>query len=337
MKGKGKFLVFLFIVMMSLALVGPVNAADKVIEWKMAGVYGPGDGGYLPERAAKEITEQSGGRLKVTTYPGGQLFKTKEIFGAIQKGLIQMCDIPSGYWGGGIPLYKLPDTPFLLKDNTEWRAWLEGGLWPLWQKASENVGIKCIGMTGWNGTTAFSRYPIKNLADVKGKKWRVYTPTMQKACIALGASPVFIAFPEVYSALQKGVIDAAYGGVTWAAAYKWEEVGRHVVKVDFGLPPTGLFVNKKAFDALPPDLQEIVVKAGKKYMDSWDIVEGFTAKKWKQFKDEGCDVYILPDAERNKWMDLCKNIWTEQAKEIGPVGEEALEIYYKVFPDRRPK
>jgi TRAP-type C4-dicarboxylate transport system substrate-binding protein len=337
MKGKGKLIVLLSIVTLSLAFVGTGNAKDEVINWKMAGVYGPGDGGYLPETAAREITQKSGGRLKVVTYPGGQLYGTKEIFGALQKGLIQMCEIPTGYWGGAIPLYKLPDTPFLLKDNSEWRGWLEGGLWPIWQREAENVGLKCIGMTGWNGTTCFSRYPIRTLADAKGRKWRVYNPTMSAACQALGATPVVIAFPETYSALQKGVIDAGYGGVTWVYAYKWHEVAKYVTKVDFGLPPTGLFVNKKAFDKLPPDLQQVVVKAGMEYMNvGWDIVEVFTKKKWKAFAEEGCDIYILPDKERNKWMDKCKHIWTEQANKIGPVGVEALEIYYKVYPERRP-
>jgi TRAP-type C4-dicarboxylate transport system substrate-binding protein len=337
MKGRVVLIGLALVAVLTLSFAGTALAKEKVITWKMAGVWGPGDAAYLPETFARDVTEKSGGRLKIITYPGGQLYGSRDIFGALQKGLIQVCEIPTGYWGGAIPLYKLPDTPFLLKDNSEWRAWLEGGLWELWQKEAEKVGIKVLGMSGWNGLQAFARYPIRTLADAKGHKWRVYNPTTAAAVQALGATPVTMGFPQTYQALQRGVMDAAYGGVTWAYAYKWHEVGKYITKVDFGLPPTGIFVNLKAFNALPPDLQKIVEKAGRDYMDlGWDIVEIFTNKKWKAFEEEGNDVYILPEEERTKWVNKAKHIWMEQAKKIGPVGEEALDIYFRIYPDRKP-
>lgn len=338
MKGKSRLIIVLATLALIMAFVSTGPASGETITWKMAGVWGPGDAAYLPEGTAKEITKKSGGRLKVITYPGGQLYGSQDMFGAVQKGLVDMCEIPTGYWGGSIPLYKLPDTPFLIKDNSVWRAWLEGGLWEVWQREAEKVGLRCLGMTGWNGLQAFSRYPIRTLKDAEGHKWRVYNPTTAAAVKALGASPVTMGFPETYQALQRGVMDAAFGGVTWAYAYKWHEVGKYITKVDFGMPPTGIFVNKKSFDALPPDLQDIVTKVGRQvYMDDgWDAVEGFTEKKWKDFKKEGSDVYILPEAERDKWLAKCRFLWDEQAEKIGPVGIEALEIYYKVFPERRP-
>jgi len=338
MKAKNRWIAGWAIVMFILVLAIPCLAQEKVITWKMAGAWGPGDAAYLPEKVAKDISEKSGGRLKVITYPGGQLYGSQEIFGALQKGLIQMCEIPTGYWGGSIPLYKFPDTPFLLKDNSEWRAWLEGGLWPIWQREADKVGIKALGMSGWNGLTCFSRYPVRTLEDAQGRKWRVYNPTTAAAVQALGAAPVTMGFPETYQALQRGVMDAGFGGVTWAYAYKWHEVAKYVTKVDFGLPPTGVFANKTAFESLSPDLQDIVVKAGLSYMrDGWAVVEGFTDVKWKAFKDEGCTVYILPDAERDRWVAKVRHLWDDEAKKIGPVAMEALEIYYKVNPGRKPK
>jgi len=338
MKGKSRLMMVLAAFTLTLAFVVTGLAQEKVITWKMAGVWGPGDAAYLPEKMAKDVTEKSGGRLKVITYPGGQLYGSQDMFGAVQKGLVQLCEIPTGYWGGSIPLYKFPDTPFILKDNTEWKAWLEGGLWGVWQREAEKVGIKAMGMTGWNGLTCFARYPVRTLEDAKGRKWRVYNPTTAAAVQALGAAPVTMGFPETYQALQRGVMDAAFGGVTWAYAYKWHEVGKYVTKVDFGLPPTGVFANKKAFDALPRDLQAIVIKAGLSYMnDGWAAIERFTESKYKAFKDEGCTIYILPDAERDRWVAKVRHLWDEEAKKIGPVAMEALEIYYKVNPGRKPK
>jgi len=326
------FLVAFFV--FSIFFAAPVFAAEKTIAWKMAGVWGPGDGAYPPETCAREITEESGGKLKVNVYPGGQLFGSQELFGALQKGLIQMCEIPLGYWGGAVPIYKMGEMPFLIRNNAEYRAFLDAGLYRLWAEAAEKVGLKLLGVTGWNDLQCYSRTPVRTLADVKGKKWRVYTPPMAEAVRALGATPVSMGAPEVYQAMQRGIVDACFGGVTWGYSFKWHEAGPNVIKMDFALPPTCVFANKKAFDALPKDLQKIVVTAGKNYAN-WDIVEVFTKKKYEQFKEDGCDIYILPEDERNKWMAKCKPIWGKVANDIGPEGKEAMEIYYKLFPERK--
>ena len=335
MRIKGLLMIALLaIVGVFLVFTTPVLAKDKVITWKMAGVWGPGDGAYPPETCAKEITENSGGKLKVNVYPGGQLYGSQEIFGALQKGLIQMCEIPLGYWGGAVPVYKVGEIPFLIRDNKDFKAYLDAGLYNLWEKAGEKVGLKLLGVTGWNDLQCYSRFPIRTLDDVKGRKWRVYTPPMAEAVRALGASPVSMGAPEVYQAMQRGVVDACFGGVTWGYSFKWHEVGPHVVKMDFAMPPTCVFANKKAFDALPEDLKKVVINAGKNYAN-WDIIEGFTKKKYEQFKEAGSDIYILPEDERNKLMKKCKPIWDKVAGDIGPEGKEALEIYYKLFPERR--
>ena len=76
-----------------LAFATLTHAQEKVITWKLAGVWGPGDASYMPETFAKMINEKSKGRLKVVTYPSGQLYGAKELFGALQKGLIDSTGI----------------------------------------------------------------------------------------------------------------------------------------------------------------------------------------------------------------------------------------------------
>ena len=211
--------------MLLLTIVTTGHTQEKVITWKMAGIWGPGDAAYLPETFAKQITEKSGGRLKVITYPSGQLYGVSAMFGALQKGLIQVSEFPSGWWGSNIPLYRLPDMLFLLRDNNDWKAWLDGGLWPLWQKEAEKVGFRVLTMYGSSDLQAFSLYPIRTLEDVKGRKWRVHTPPLAQAIKELGGAPASIPINEVYQALERGVIDTAFAGVIWAHAFKWHEVG----------------------------------------------------------------------------------------------------------------
>jgi len=337
MKTKMTYLLILTVSVLFLTFGSAAIAADEIV-WKMAGVWGPGDTAYLPETVARDITEKSKGRLKVNTYPGGQLYKGSEIFGALQKGLIQMCEIPIGYWSGAIPIYKMGEMPFMIRDNKEFKAYLEAGFFDLLKDAADKKGLMLLGVMGWNDLQLFSRYPVKSDEDLKGKKFRVYTPAMAAGIKAMGATPVSMGAPEVYQAMQRGVTDGAFGGVTWAYSWRWHEVGPHVIKMDFAMPPVAVLVQKKALASLPEDLQKIVMKAGRDYMDlAWDLVEVFTPKKYRQFKEEGCTIYTPPEELRQKWMDKVKPIWFEQAEKIGPEGQKALDIYFSLFPDRKPK
>jgi len=338
MKGKSRFILGVVVMaILALALVAIAQAQEKTITWKMAGFWGPGDAAYLPETFAKQVTEKSGGRLKVITYPAGQLYGVPEVFGALQKGLIQACQVATGWWSGTIPLYRLPDMPFLLKENSELRAWLEGGLWEMYQREAEKAGFKLLITYGWAGLQCFSIYPVRTLEDAKGHKWRVHTPQLAMAVKEIGGTPASVPMHEVYQALQRGVIDAAFGGVVWVYSYRWHEVAKYVTKFDLGLPPEGIFVNKKAFDDLPPDLKDIVIKASQHVQSiSWDTIEGFINKKWKAFKEEGCTINVLAASDRKKAEAMVRHIWTEEAGKVGPVGVEALQLYYKIFPDRKP-
>jgi TRAP-type C4-dicarboxylate transport system substrate-binding protein len=337
MKNKKRLLIFVLVMLLALSTANIVSAQEKVITWKFAGVWGPGDAAYLPETFAKQITEKSQGRLKVITYPSGQLYGVAELFGTLQKNLIQVAEINLGWMGSNIPLYKLPDLPFLLRDNNEWKAWLDHGLLDLCQREAGKVGFKIQLMYGWHGIQAFSIYPIRTLGDVRGHKIRVYTPQLASVIKEFGGAPVNVPLNEVYQALERGVIDTAFAGVVWAHAFKWHEVGKYVTKFDLAMPTQGIFVNKGAFEALPSDLKATVIEVSRNLQNTcWSTLNNFANKAWKAVKDEGATINILPDDEWKKGQLRARHIWTEEANKVGPVGIEALEIYYRVFPDRRP-
>lgn len=341
MMGKSRVFTVAVALVLALAFSSTVYGAEqKVITWKLAGVWGPGDPAYLPETLAKMITERSSGRIKVVTYPSGQLYGQKELFSALQKGLIELCDIPTGWWGDTIPVFKFPDMPFMVRNNKEWKVWLDAGMLQIAQRESEKVGIKNLSLYGWQSLACFSIHPVETLEDVKGKKWRVYTPQLGAAARNLGASPVTIGIPEVYQAFERGVIDAGFMGVTWAYSYKWPEVTKYITKVDLANPAEGFFVNKNAFDSLPPDLQQVVIKAGQDIQKmSWGVIDGFVQKAWDAINQSGKNVvYTLPEAERNKWITQAKSkqIWMDEVKKIGPLGQKVMDSYFKAFPDRKP-
>jgi TRAP-type C4-dicarboxylate transport system substrate-binding protein len=346
---KGARLVGLVAALVVLGVVGTLVAGcvpraapratptPAVIEWRMAGIWGPGPAAYLPEGFAKKVEELSNGRLKVKTFPGGQLYGAGELFSAIQKGLVELVECPTGYWGGAMPVYMVPDTPFLVKDNSELRPWWEAGLKDIFAREAEKKGIKLLGFVEWNGLQLYSPTPIYRLEDVQGRKIRAYNPPTTMGVEALGASSTVIPFVEVYTALQQGVIDGAFGGVTWAQAFKWPEAAPNITVVGFGVPPTGVFVNMEAFNTLPPDLQQVLIEAGDWYTNhGWEKVDEFTEEMYRIFEQEGRNVIRLSPEERQRWVDKVKHIWIKVAKSLGPEALEALAVYEKVFPGRIP-
>ena len=123
-------------------------------------------------------------------------------------------------------------------------------------------GLKLVAMNTWPSQQIFSTVPIRTVADWKGKKIRVYGADSANISRLLGAAPVNIAFGEVYSALEKKTVDGAMTSATNAEPMKFFEVAKFI---DYwylaGAAQEWMVVNQKAWDALPKDLQQIVLDA----------------------------------------------------------------------------
>ena len=123
-------------------------------------------------------------------------------------------------------------------------------------------GLKLLAMSTWPSQQIFSTAPIRTVADWKGKKIRVYGADSANITRILGGAPVNIAFGEVYSALEKKTVDGAMTSATNAEPMKFFEVAKYV---DYwylaGAAQEWIVANQKAWDALPKDLQQIVLDA----------------------------------------------------------------------------
>jgi TRAP-type C4-dicarboxylate transport system substrate-binding protein len=112
------------------------------------------------------------------------------------------------------------------------------------------------------GTGAYHaalRDPVGPDGDIKGKRVRgnpLYRPLIEK----LGGSMVVLQVGEVYSALQKGTIDGAFGPITGSTDYKWHEVGKYSMRPNFGYIYQFLFVNTNSFARIAPDVQKVMVE-----------------------------------------------------------------------------
>jgi len=264
-----------------LAVSTTANAAKK-IKWKMVTTWpknfpGLGTGAnYL----AKLINEMSGGRMKVKVYGAGEIVPAFEIFDAVSSGTAQMGHGASYYWKGKSEAAQFfAAVPFGLNAQ-EMNAWLyHGGGMKLWEEvykpfglipsASGNTGVQ---MAGW-----FNR-EIKAVTDLKGLKMRI--PGLGGEVLKqAGGTPVSLPGGEIFTSLQSGAIDATeWVGPYNDLAFGLYKAAKYYYYPGWHEPGTTLecFINQKAFEKLPKDLQIIVKQACK--IANQDMLAEYTSR-----------------------------------------------------------
>lgn len=291
------------------------------IQWKMVTTWpkdfpGLGTGA---NRFADLITKMSGGRLTVKVYGSGELVPAFEVFDYVSSGGAQLGHGGAYYWKGKNAAFQFFSTvPFGLNAQ-EVNAWLAfGGGLDLWKEAYEPFGVipMAAGNTGVQMAGWFNK-EINTVKDLQGLKMRIPGlggEVLQKA----GGTPVNIPGGELFTSLQTGVIDAT----EWVGPYNDLAFGLHKAAKFYYYPGwhepgTTLegIVNKKAFDALPDDLQHIVIAAAE--VTNQAMLSEYTARNNTALKtlinEHGVDVRRLPDDVIKRLKELSSDVINELA------------------------
>ncbi|MFA3782139.1 TRAP transporter substrate-binding protein [Melioribacteraceae bacterium 4301-Me] len=271
----------------------PAVISNKKFEWKMVTAWPPhfpllGDGA---EELAKWIFEMSNGRLKIQVYGGGELVPPLEAFDAVSSGVAEMGHGASYYWAGKSTAAQFfTNIPFGM-NTIQTNAWLtEGGGLDLWRKLYEPFNLMPfpVGNTGAQMGGWFNKQ-INSLSDIKGLKMRI--PGLAgNVFTKAGGTAILSAGGEIYTNLERGVIDAT----DWIGPYHDYLMGLHKIAKYYYYPtwsePTGvieLIINKKAYEQLPSDLQNIIrIAAYAQNTTMLSKFEALNAEYYKKLKDE---------------------------------------------------
>ncbi|MCP5161260.1 MAG: TRAP transporter substrate-binding protein [Hahellaceae bacterium] len=257
-------------------------APEKPIHWKLVTSWPknfPGLG-EAPEKFANEVKRMSNGRLQIKVYGAGELVPALEVFDAVSQGTAEVGHSGAYYWKGKMPAAQFfSSVPFGMNAQ-ELNGWLHyGGGMELWRElyapfgvipfAGGNTGVQ---MGGW-----FNK-EINSLEDLQGLKMRM--PGLGGEVLKrAGGTPVTLPGGEIFTSLQTGTIDAT----EWVGPYNDLAFGLHKAAKFYYYPgwhepgtALELTVNKKAFDALPADLQAIVENAAQ--MANQDMLDEYTAR-----------------------------------------------------------
>jgi len=208
----------------------------------------------------KYLEERSGGRIEVKVLHSGQLGGVRENLEMVKAGTLTACIGDTAFLEAFVPKLGVINLPFVFPDRDAAFTLLDGPIGQELIKEMERAGFKSLGLTenGFRHITNNVR-PINTPDDLKGIKIRVQTnPVHLKVFRLLGANPIPMDWPEVYSALQQKVIDAQENPLSIIYPLKVYEVQKYLSLTGHFYGVFGVYMNKRFFDGLPPDLQKAV-------------------------------------------------------------------------------
>jgi len=247
--------------------VAPAVHAQANIRWRLASSFPKSLDTIFgaAEIMAKKVGEMTGGKFQITVAAPGEIVPAFGVVDAVQAATIEMAHTAPYYFFGKDPTFALGTAiPFGL-NSRQITAWMfEGNGMKLMREFYANYNI--VNFVGGNTGAQMGgwwRAPIKNLADLKGKKFRV-GGFGGRVMERIGAVPQNIPGGEIYQALEKGTIDAA----EWVGPYDDEKLGFYKVAKNYAYPgfweggaQLEFYINNKAFDSLTPDYKAILESA----------------------------------------------------------------------------
>lgn len=331
MNNPKRFMVVLTAVFFSLAIFSSTALAQQKFVLKFNHVLGPKEPYHLGfQKWAKAVGEKTKGGLKIEVFPSAQLGVEEDILEQIRAGANLGQNTDSARMGNYVPGIAIMNGPYFaetleevakLRNLPTVKAWLD--------ELANKYGFKILSFSWVQGYRHFfTNKPVRNPEDLKGLRIRTPpAPIWQESVRALGATPVALAFGEMYPALQQKVVDGVelvYNNIPAGRFYevlKYVSETRHIMLINFEA------ISSKWFNTLPANYQKILVeecdKAGmetsKLIMDKLEkdvkqdlikrgmiVVDNVDLAAFKKAGEKAYEVLKIADVKQKVFQELGK-------------------------------
>ena len=278
---------------------------------------------------ASDVDKASGGKLKIQVHPNASLFKANEIKRAVQGGQAQIGEILLTAYSNEWPIYAADGLPFLA-DSYDEAAKLYKVQRPLLEKKLAEQGMMLLYSVAWPPQGIYAKKPINAAADLKGVKWRAYSPSTARIAELVGAQPVTVQAAELSQAMATGVIESYMSSGSTGYDTKTYEHLKIWVDTQAWLPKNAVLVNKAAFDALDKPTQAAVIKAGADAeVRGWASSKAKNTEYIELLKKNGMTIQAPTaqlKADMKKVGDTMLKEWLDKA---GPEGKALIDAFNK--------
>jgi TRAP-type C4-dicarboxylate transport system substrate-binding protein len=262
-------------------------------------------------------------------HPGASLYKAPEIKRAVQANQAQVGEILLVTYANEDPVFEVDGIPFLATGFDGARK-LYAAQKPFLEKKLASQGMVLLYTVPWPPQGIYTDRELNSVADMKGLKWRAYSPATSRIAELVGAQPVTVQAAELAQAMATGLVNSFMtSGSTGYDTKAWEYVKRFY-DTQAWLPKNALIMNKKAFDALDKSTQTAVLKAAANAeVRGWKTAEEKTNFYVNELAKNGMKIE-KPSAQLIEGLNnVGKTMLADWLNKSGPDGKTMIDAYAK--------
>jgi len=279
---------------------------------------------------ANDVDKATGGKLKITVHPNAALFKAPEIKRAVQGGQAQIGEILLVNFQNEWQIFGADGIPFLADSYDAamklWRAQK-----PMLEKKLNEQGMMVLYAVAWPPQGIYTKRTLNSAADMKGLKWRAYSPATARIAELVGAQPVTVQAAELSQAMATGVVDSYMSSGSTGFDSKTYEHIKNWYDTQAWLPKNAVIVNRAAFTALDKPTQDAIVKAAADAETrGWAASRKANSETLDKLKANGMQILQPPaqlKADMKKVGDTMLKEWLDKA---GAEGQQLVDAFRKM-------
>ena len=249
----------------------------------------------------------------------------------IEDRTMELAEIYSGYIGGDLPIIDVANLWGLYPDSATNFAVIDATREDVHRIIEEQSNGIVIMENYYESNYYFSSRALNTLDDFEGLKTRSHSTVLSDLLEGMGADPQFMAFADVYTALERGVLDAAVSCGTCGSGVRWYEVTDYLVGPIVAIGVTWITMNKDVWESIPPDLQAIIQEEGDRHQR--------TSREWVEtiWAQEGIDentadanmeyIEFSQDVRDALFQAGRNNVLPRWVERTGGPNSEAVQIY----------
>ena len=288
----------------------------------------------LVRKFAAEVEKKSGGALKFEIYPAASLMKPVPQYKALSTGALDMSLYPLAYAGGEFPEANLTLMPAVITSYEQGLRWKDAPIGKELTRLLDERNVKIITWVWQAGGIASKTKPLLSPDDAKGMKVRGGSREIDLMIKAAGGAVTNVPSNEIYSAMQSGVLDAAITSSTSLISFRLHETSSFLTagrKHSFWFMFEPLLMSKKAYDALTPAQQKLVMEVGASLEKfGMDAAKADDERVVEIFTKAGDKVGDMDQAAFDKWREVAKNSAWKDFEEKVKNGKQLFDMALSV-------
>jgi TRAP-type C4-dicarboxylate transport system substrate-binding protein len=312
----------------AIAAAAFATAAAAQVKWDMPTPY-PATNFHTENivQFAADIDKATGGKLRITVHPGASLFKAPEIKRAVQGGQAQIGEVLLVNFANEDPIYEADGLPFLATGYDDAMK-LYRAQKPLLDRKLAAQGMMMLFSVPWPPQGIYTNRELRSAADMKGLKWRAYSPATAKIAELVGAQPVTIQAAELAQAMATGVIDSYMSSGSTGFDTKTYEHIKRWYNTEAWLPKNAVIVNKRAFDALDKATQDALRKAAADAeARGWDASKRANSETLDKLRANGMQILNPSDQLKADLKKVGETMLGDWLKKAGADGKALIDAF----------